>query len=58
MDEALDGLKAFRAAAAEGGEAAGAAAAAAATSSSGSVDDGLAALRLRADLAAAVEGEE
>jgi hypothetical protein len=48
VDDALDQLRAFRAAAA----------AAASSSDSDSVDDGLAALRLRSDLAAAVEAEE
>ena len=50
-------MRAFRAAAAAG-EVAPAAAAAAPSSDSDSVDDGLAALRLRSDLAAAVEAEE
>ncbi len=57
VDDALDQLRAFRAAAAAG-EVDPAAAAAASSSDSDSVDDGLAALRLRSDLAAAVEAEE
>ena len=63
VDEALDKVKAFRAAAAAG-EADPLAAAAEAgggggpTSSSDSIEEGLAALRLRSELAVAIEEEE
>lgn len=60
VDEALDKLKAFRAAAAAGeaDPVAAAAEAVSGASSSDSIDEGLAALRIRSELAVAVEEEE